>query len=157
MIIQAALPSHPDVEQKILFAVQKLSASMQWLTLRRQLNNEEMEHFLDDVDAFFESWIEVFGTSGVTNYIYLLGSGHMLYFLKQCGCLYLYSQQGWELLMGKIKSILHLNTQRGCKRSGAGKTKSYIYPVMLFIMRDLLWKTCDAHHFFFGRERRKPG
>jgi hypothetical protein len=49
----------------------------------------------------------------MTNYIHLLGSGHMKYFLENFGCLYLYSQQGWEALMGKVQAILHLNTQRG--------------------------------------------
>ena len=64
----------------------------------------------------------------------------MQYFLTNYGCLYLYSQQGWEALMGKIQAILHLNTQRGGKGSGGGKNKSFIYPVMLYILRDLLWK-----------------
>jgi hypothetical protein len=55
--------------------------------------------------------------------------------------------------MGKIQAILHLNTQRGGKGSGPGKAKSYIYPVMLFILRDILWKTGDAQLFFLERER----
>jgi hypothetical protein len=42
----------------------------------------------------------------------------MKYFLQEFGCLYLYSQQGWEALMGKVQAVMHLNTQRGGKGSG---------------------------------------
>jgi hypothetical protein len=51
--------------------------------------------------------------------------------------------------MGKVQAILHLNTQRGGHGSGgSGRKKSYIYPVLLFILRDLLWKTGEAKEFF---------
>jgi hypothetical protein len=53
--------------------------------------------------------------------------------------------------MGKVQAVLHLNTQRGGKGSGEGKTKSFIYPVMLYILRDLIWKTGDARRFFVTR------
>jgi hypothetical protein len=49
--------------------------------------------------------------------------------------------------MGKVQAFLHLNTQRRGKGSGAGKTKSFIYPVIMFVLRDLLWKTGDADFF----------
>jgi len=42
----------------------------------------------------------------------------MKYFLQEFGCLYLYSQQGWEALTGKVQAVMHLNTQRGGKGSG---------------------------------------
>jgi hypothetical protein len=76
----------------------------------------------------------VFGMEGVTNYIHLLGSGHMHYFLQKYGCLYLYRQQGWEAMMGKVQAVMHLNTQRGGKGSSEGKSKSFIYPIMLFVL-----------------------
>jgi hypothetical protein len=66
--------------------------------------------------------------------------------------MYLYSQQGWEAMMGKVQSFMHWNTQRGGKVSGGGKTKSSIYPVMLYVLRDLLWKTGDAQRFFLDKE-----
>jgi hypothetical protein len=88
-----------------------------------------MEQFQDNADKFFNLWVEVFGRDGVTNYIHLLGSGHMLYFLEWYGCLYLYRQQGWDSLMGKVQAILHLNSQREGFGSGGGRKKSYIYPI----------------------------
>lgn len=61
----------------------------------------------------FFIWIDLFGDKGITNYIHLLGSGHMLYFIKKYGCLYLYSQQGWKSLNSNIQTFIHQNTQRG--------------------------------------------
>jgi hypothetical protein len=118
------------------------------------LSEEDIALFQEHADDFFEDWIEVFGVEGVTNYIHLLGSGHMEYFLEKYGCLYLYSQQGWEAMMGNVQAVMHLNTQRGGKGSGEGKTKSFLYPVMLYIIRDLLWKTGDARKFFMHRENK---
>jgi hypothetical protein len=57
-------------------------------------------------------------------------------------------------MMGKVQAVRHLNTQRGGKGSGEGKSKSFIYPVMLFVLRDLIWKTGDARKFFMERENK---
>ena len=51
-----------------------------------------MELFQDNIDDFFEHWVEIYGEEIVTNYIHMLDAGHILYFLKKHGCLYLYSQ-----------------------------------------------------------------
>jgi hypothetical protein len=65
--------------------------------------------------------VEIFGVEGVRDYLHLIGSGHMLFFLQQLGSLELYSQQGREALMGKMQSFLHLNTHSAGKGSGASK------------------------------------
>jgi hypothetical protein len=36
------------------------------------------------------------GKEGITNYIHMLGRGHISYFKKQHRNLYKFSQQGWE-------------------------------------------------------------
>jgi hypothetical protein len=41
-------------------------------------------------------------------------------------------------MIGKVQAVMYLNTQRGGKGSGDGKSKSFIYPVMLYVLRDLL-------------------
>jgi len=85
---------------------------MELLTVHRELDEEEIEQFQDYVDDFYEIWIEVFGDEeGITNYIHMLGSGHILYFMKKYGCLYLYSQQGWESLNNTIQAFIHQNSQ----------------------------------------------
>jgi hypothetical protein len=67
---------------------------------------------------FYEICIEVFVSEGTASYIYLLGSGHIMYILKEYKDLYLYSQQGWEALNGKIQTFIHQNSQRGGHNSG---------------------------------------
>ena len=51
--------------------------------MHRDLNAEEQELFQDQIDVFYENWIELFGEERITNYIHILGSGHMLYFLQK--------------------------------------------------------------------------
>jgi len=75
-----------------------------------------------------------------------------LYFMKKYGCLYLYSQQGWESLNNTIQTFIHQSSQRGGFGSGEGKRKSYIYPLVRMIKRDLLWKTYEADKFFIHLE-----
>jgi hypothetical protein len=45
-----------------------------------------------------------------------------------------------------IPALEHTKGRRGY--SGAGKTKSFIYPVMLFVLSDFLWNIGDAEWFF---------
>jgi len=151
LIAVAFPPDHP-IRQQLLQSIDSYHSAIKLLTSHYFLSDEDIEMFQVHADNFFENSIELFGIEGVTNYINLLGSGHMQYFLKKYGCLYLYSQQGWEAMMGKVQAFMHWNTQRGGKVSGGGKTKSSIYPVMLYVLRDLLWKTGDAQRFFLDKE-----
>jgi hypothetical protein len=76
----------------------------------------------------------------------MLGAGHIMYFLKEYKYLYLYSQQGWEALNGKIQTFIHQNSQRGGHNSGTKKgKKSYIHAVVRMVMRD---KTHEADQFY---------
>ena len=80
--IAATMPGNTILSGKLLTAVNKYSPAMSLLTQHRELSDEEMEEFQTDTDFFIENWVEIFGAEGVTNYIHILGSAHMLYFLK---------------------------------------------------------------------------
>jgi hypothetical protein len=156
-IIEAALPSGHSSRSQLIIAMSKYRELMKLLTLHRELSEEEIEKFQDLADDFFEIWIDIFGEEGVTNYIHMLGSGHITYFLRRYGCLYLYSQQGWEALNSTIQTFIMQNSQRGGHGSGENGKKSYIYPLVRMIVRDLLWKTYEADKFFLDLESRgKP-
>jgi hypothetical protein len=43
---------------------------------------DEIEAFQDLVDEWFYLYIELLGLPGVTNYIHLLGAGHLYEYLK---------------------------------------------------------------------------
>jgi hypothetical protein len=135
-------------------ALSKYKAAINLITKHRELSEEEQEEFQDLIDDFYQTWIDVFGEEGVTNYIHLLSSGHIHYFLKKYGCLYLYSQQGWEALNSKVQTFILQNSSRGGHNSGENKTKSYIYPLVRYLIRDLLWKTGEGDRFFLLQEEK---
>jgi hypothetical protein len=45
---------------------------MKILTMHRALSDEEINYSQDLVDDFFETWVELFGAEGMTNYLHLL-------------------------------------------------------------------------------------
>jgi hypothetical protein len=151
-IIEAALPGADDTAAALLIALEKYKAAMTLLTEHCELTDEDHNHFQDLIDDFYEMWIGIFGDEGLTNYIHMLGSGHVLYFLKKYGCLYMYSQQGWESLNSTVQTFIMQNLQCGGKNSGENGRKSYIFPLVRMVIRDLLWKTCKADKYFLNLE-----
>jgi len=141
------------IRGRLILATMKYKEALKLLLLHRDLSDDEIEDFQDLIDDFFEIWVGIFGDEGITNYTHMLGAGHIYYFLKKYKCLYLYSQQGWEALNGKIQTFIHQSSQQGGHHSGtrAGE-KSYIYSVVRFPIRDLLWKTYEADLFFLNLE-----
>jgi len=153
MIIDGSIPDNEgEFKEKLLMACSKYNEAISILTSHRALTDEEIDTFQDLIDDFFETWVELFGHDGLTNYLHLLGSGHVMYFLQKYRCLYIYSQQGWEALNSVCTSYILQNSSRGGRNSGQNKTQSYIYPLIRYLMRDLLWKTRLADKFFLERD-----
>ncbi len=125
------------------------------MTRHSEPNDDDIEEFQSLIDDFYEKWIEIFGDEGITNYIHMLSSGHVMYFMKKYGCLYLYSQQGWESLNNTIQTFIHQNSQRGGFGSGEQKQKSYIFPLVRMVVRNLLWKTYEADKFYIWLEEQR--
>jgi hypothetical protein len=102
IIEQAWLLQDINWHRELISAVTKYREAMKILTRHSEPNDDDIEEFQSLIDDFYEKWIEIFGDEGITNYIHMLGSGHVMYFMKKYGCLYLYSQQGWESLMVSV-------------------------------------------------------
>jgi hypothetical protein len=154
-IIIAAIPeSHPNLRDDLIRACLKYKSAIHLMTVHRILDDEEQERFQDLIDDYFKIWVAVFGRAGVTNYIHLLGSGHISHFIRKYKCLYIYSQQGWEALNSVCTGFILQNSARGGYGSGEGGGKSYIYPLVRYLMRDLLWKTREADRYFITLEDR---
>jgi hypothetical protein len=48
-------------------------------------------------------WLDLLGAEHMTNYIHIIGSGHLTYFASKYRNLYRFSQQGWESLNQLLK------------------------------------------------------
>jgi hypothetical protein len=153
-IVEVALPEEHTVRPKLIVGLQHYINAMNLLLQHRALSKDEQQLFQDHIDDFFEIWLEIFGLDGMSNYIHLLSSSHILYFLEKYQCLYLYSQQGWEALNNTIQAYIHQNSQRGGHGSGQNiGEKSYIFPLVRYLLRDLLWKIGEGDKFFIELEK----
>lgn len=123
---------------------------MELLRKRSNYTIAEIDRFQDLIDAFFSKYIEQVGNEGITNYIHMLGSGHVRYYMEIHKNLYKYSQQGWESLNAKYKQVFFNHTQRGGHSGSATEEteRSYIESIMKAFQRELLWITGDAEYYF---------
>jgi hypothetical protein len=90
------------------------------------------------------------GKEGITNYIHMLGSGHITYYMKAHGNLYKFSQQGWESLNEKFKLAFFNHTQPG-RNFGTNVVdheKSYLKSIFMFFQREVLWVSGLAEEHF---------
>jgi hypothetical protein len=149
-LVDAVLPDDTPEHTKDLWykSMDSYRELMVMVRQREDFSDEDIEEFSDLCDDFYENWIELHQREGITNYIHLIGSGHVTYYLRRYRNLYRFSQQGWESLNSKVKRIFYKNTQKGGKGS---KDKTYLLPVIRFLQRDLLWKTGRADRFFEDR------
>jgi hypothetical protein len=66
----------------------------------------DIETFQNLIDSFFKSYVNETGCEGITNYICMLVTGHLKYYMEIHRNLYKYSQQGWESLNSKYNRCL---------------------------------------------------
>ncbi len=79
--------------------------AMTLLRKKCDLTNEEIKQFQKQIDAFYVSWIALVSHEGVTNYIHMLGAGHISEYLLHHRNLYKHSQQGWEAFNALLKTF----------------------------------------------------
>jgi hypothetical protein len=150
---------HPeDAEKKQIWhsLIENYSAAMEILLMRSEYTDEDISTFQRHIDNFFEAYVEKLGAGkeGVTNYIHMLASGHIRYYMITHRNLYKYSQQGWESLNEKFKLIFFNNTQCG---GNFGKDtneaeRSYLKPVFRAFQRELLWISGVAEDYFLSKD-----
>ena len=90
-------------------------------------------------------WINLIGYDGITNYIHLLGAGHIRYFLKKWRNLHRFSNQGWEAYNALVANYWHHRTQKG---GGRGVEKSKILAIAQCLLRVMMWRTGEGDRFF---------
>jgi hypothetical protein len=121
----------------------------------QEYTDNDIEEFQSKIDDFFTAYVETSGASkeGITNYIHMLGSGHVAYYMKRHRNLYKFSQQGWESLNEKFKLIFFNHSQRG-GNYGANVTETeryYLKSIFMAFQREILWLSGFAEKHFNAR------
>ena len=80
---------------------------------KKNYTNDDLKLFRNKSKQFYIKHCEEIGLTGITNYLHMFGCDHMLCYMERYSNLYRYSQQGWEGLNAKIKSIFLQHTSKG--------------------------------------------
>jgi hypothetical protein len=119
------------------------------LQQKNDFTDDDIDGFQGVADVFFANWLELVGYDGVTNYMHVLGAGHIRYYLVKWRNLDRYQNQGWESYNQMIAAFWHHRTTKGGSKYG---DKSKIKPIGRWILRLMLWKTGVAQEFFRRQE-----
>jgi hypothetical protein len=99
---------------------------------------QEIEEFQVQADAWYLVWHLLHGRDGISNYIHMISSGHIAFYMREWGNLFKFLQQGWESMNSLMKSVYCRQTQRG----GIGgkkdkKPNSRVVPIAPWLQRKL--------------------
>lgn len=121
-----------------MVALNNYRISMVLLRKREDFTNESIAVYQDHADKFFQAWIKLWQKEGITNYIHMIGSGHVADYLYKWNNLYRYSQQGWEAMNSLIKTFFFRRTSHGGGVKGASK-KSRLIPIARWLQRRMVF------------------
>jgi hypothetical protein len=89
-------------------------------------------------DQFFQAWVLLWQKEGITNYIHMMGAGHVADYLYKWRNLYRFSQQGWEAMNSLVKTFFFRRTSHGGGVRGSSK-KSRLIPIARWLQRRLIF------------------
>ena len=120
------------------------------LRSRKDFTDEDITLWQQGVDLFYTIWVDLHGMDGLTNYIHMLGAGHVGYYLRVYRNLYRYSQQGWEAMNDKIKMFYFRHTQCGGHANGPNSEQSHLDALAKYFQRSVLWSFGKGDAYFMG-------
>ena len=97
-------PEDANSREDWLELMEYYNPAIELLQKPTDFTDDEIEEFQTLIDSLNEKWIKMVGTEGITNYVHMLGSGHICYYLQQHRNLHKFSQQNWESLNEKMKT-----------------------------------------------------
>jgi len=136
--------------QKWIEAQTSYTLCIKSLQQKEEFSEENVDNFQAHADNFFRQWLDLTGYDGITNYIHMLGAGHVRYFLKKWKNLNRFQNQGWEAYNGMIAAFWHHRTRKGGGKHATQRSK--ILPIARWILRVMLWRTGEAQRFFRSLE-----
>jgi hypothetical protein len=110
---------------------------------------------------FSDLWITLCGRDGTSNYIHLIITGHLMYYLRKWRSFYWYENEGWEHLNYSIAYFYFNKTQMGGSAGTLScEASQKVRPIGLWFLRSLFWTTDRAElteevRLMVGREIRK--
>lgn len=153
-LVDYIFSSPEDVEPRDIWRkmLQDYRDALLILRQPQEYTDNDIETFQSKIDDFFTAYVETSGASkeGITNYIHMLGSSHVAYYMKRHRNLYKFSQQGWESLNEKFKLIFFNHSQRG-GNYGANVTENeryYLKTIFMAFQREILWISGFAENHF---------
>jgi hypothetical protein len=121
-------------------ATEYMTSALEKMRQKDDFSREQIISFQGDVDEFAQVWMQLYGHSGMTNYIHMMMSGHLSYYMFKWKNLYRYSQQGWEALNSLLKTFYYRRTQRGGASNNGRGDKTKLLPIAKWLQRRLLWQ-----------------
>ena len=127
------------------------------LRKRSSFSDEKITQLKKDIDKCYHAWMLLTGLEGTTNYIHLLGSGHISYYLKKYRNLYRYSNQSWERLNKRVHIFYFQRIQRGGHGKQVGKDAANVLickhtkPLARWLQRVIMWNTGLGAEFFIKK------
>jgi hypothetical protein len=95
--------STSERKEQYKFAVRKLNAATLIRRQRKDYTDEDICLFQQNIDDFFQVWVQLHSDSGCTNYIHMLSSGRIAEYMFHWRNLHRFSQQGWEHFNSLLK------------------------------------------------------
>ena len=127
------------------------------LRKRSSFSDSDIIELQKKIDKWYHAWMTITGLEGMANYIHLLGSGHITYYLTKYRNLYRYSNQSWERLNKRVKRFYLQRTQRGGHGKYGGKDVQnqlickHTKPIARWLQRVIMWNTGLGAEFFITK------
>ena len=119
-------------------AVNSYKSSMDLLRKKDDFDHDEVATYQHHADIFFQSWLRLWQKEGITNYIHMIGAGHVSDYLFRWKNLYRFSQQGWEAMNSLIKTFFFRRTNHGGGVRGETGKKSRLIPIARWLQRRMV-------------------
>jgi hypothetical protein len=119
-------------------ALNNYRIAMVLLRKKDDFTNMEIASYQNHADVFFQAWVELWQKEGITNYLHMIGSGHISNYLYRWSNLCRFSQQGWEAMNSLIKTFFFRRTSHGGGVRGKSK-KSRLVPIARWLQRRIVF------------------
>jgi hypothetical protein len=123
---------------------------MSQIRKRADFSDSEIDDLHKLTSGFMVQWVDCYNGDSITNYIHMIGAGHLTYYLVKYRNLYKFSQQGWEAMNKKLKYFYFHNTNHGgCGgRKPGALSGDHVLPLMRLMQRSILWTIGWGDAFF---------